>query len=172
MKFEKLPPAQLSRELRQGSNANLGRRRWGVGLSLAGVMIGGIVGAYQIGLIKRLPDIAPGDLFDAEKVDASDYAYAKLQTPDAFLMIVTYGVTAALLAAGGKDRARQNPALPVAAAAKAGYDLLTCLRLARLEWQENRAFCSWCQAATLISATIFALSLAEAREAAGELAAS
>jgi len=169
MKFETLPPERLSRELREETSAHLHRRRWGVGLSLIGVAIGGIVGAYQMGLIRRLPDIASGDLFDAEKVDASDYAYEQLQTPDAFLMIVTYGVTAALLAAGGKDRAQQMPALPLTAAAKAAYDLVTCLRLARREWQDNRALCSWCQAATVVSAAILALSLAEARDAAGEL---
>ena len=86
------------------------------------------------------------------------------------LMIVTYGLTAALFAAGGRDRARQNPMLPLAAAAKAAYDLVTCLRLAREEWQQNEALCSWCQAAALLSAATLALRLPEARAAAGEVA--
>ena len=169
MRAERLQPAQLSRELREGRSPDLTRRRWTIGLSFAGVLIGAVVGAYQAGIVRRLPDIAPGKIFDAEKVDASDYAYQRLQMPDAMLMIITYGVTAALASAGGKDRAGQNPALPIAAAAKAAYDFVTCLRLAREEWQENRAFCSWCQAATLISAATLALSLPEARKAAANI---
>lgn len=157
-----LPAAQLSRELRDDSSPDLVRRRWTIGLSFAGSAIGMIVGAYQTGILKRLPDILPGDMFDAEKVDASSYAYKRMQTPDGLLMTITYGVTAALAGAGGTERARDNPALPVAAAAKAAYDLATCLKLAREEWQENKALCSWCQVATGLSAAIFALTLPEA----------
>jgi uncharacterized membrane protein len=121
------------------------------------------------GLIKRLPDIVPAKIFDAEKVDASDYAYKRLQTPDAALMLVTYGVTAALAAAGGQDRARDNPMLPILAAAKAWYDLATCIKLGQEEWSENQALCSWCQLATLLSAATAALSLPEAVSAGRQL---
>ncbi len=166
MRIETLPPNQLSRELREETSSDLTRRRWAIGFSFAGVLIGKVVGAYQTGIIKKLPDILPGRIWNAEKVDASDYAYKRLQVPDATLMIVTYGATAALAAAGGKDRARQNPALPIAAAAKAGFDLATCLKLAQEEWSENKAFCSWCQLATLISAATLALLLPEPVKAA------
>ena len=166
MRMQTIPPAQLSRELREATGPDLTRRRWAIGLSFLGVAVGAVVGAYQTGLIRRLPDIAPGKIWDAEKVDASDYAYSRLQTPDAALMIVTYGLTAALVAAGGKDRARENPAIPIAAAVKAAYDFVTCLRLGREEWNQNQALCSWCQLATLISAATAALTLPEAAQAA------
>lgn len=157
-----LPPAQLSRELRLETSPELTRRRWGIGLSLIGAAIGGVVTAYQTGIIKRLPDIFPGRIWDAEKVDASDYAYKRLQTPDAAMMVVTYGVTAGLIAAGGKERAEQAPALPIAAALKALFDFGTCVKLGQEEWAENRALCSWCQLATLISAATVALTVPEA----------
>lgn len=157
-----VPPSRLSRELREESSADLKRRRAALGLSFAGVAIGATVGAYQMGLIKRLPDILPGKVFDAEKVDASDYAYKRMQTPDAMLMMITYSITAALISAGGKERASENPALPVAAAAKAAYDLATALRLGQEEWQDNKALCSWCQLATLASALTLSLTLPEA----------
>ena len=166
-----VPPSRLSRELREETSADLRRRRFAIGLSFAGVAIGAVVAAYQTGLLKRLPDILPGKIFDAEKVDASDYAYSRMQTPDAMLMMVTYSITAALAAAGGRDRARENPALPIAAAAKAGYDLATALRLGSEEWEENKALCSWCQLGTLISALTFALTLPEAVRAGRGLAA-
>jgi len=169
MRHERIPPPQLSRELREATSPELRRRRWAVGLSFAGAAIGAVVGAYQMGLVRRLPDILPGRVWDAEKVDASDYAYKRMQTPDAFLMLVTYGVTAALAAAGGRDRARDNPLLPIAAAAKAIYDLATALKLGREEWAENEALCSWCQVATLASAATVAATLPEAIEAAREL---
>ena len=165
MRAEILPPHQLSRELREGTGPDLSRRRWAIGLSFLGAAIGAVVGAYQTGLIRRLPDILPGKVWDAEKVDASDYAYSRLQTPDAALMIVNYGVTAALVSAGGQERARDNPALPLAAAAKAIYDFVTCVRLGQEEWRDNQALCSWCQLATLISAATVALTVPEAAKA-------
>lgn len=168
--MDRLAPADLSRELRTGSSPDLTRRRWTIGLSIVGSAIGGIVTLYQTGIVKRLPDILPGDVFDAEKVDASDYAYKRLQMPDAPLMMMTYAGTAALAAAGGAERATRQPVLPLALAAKAWYDLATCLKLGAEEWAENRKLCSWCQVATLISAVTAALTLPEAIRAARTLA--
>ncbi len=161
MNVELLSPSQLSRELRRGSGPDLRKRRIGIGLSFAGAVIGGVVGSFQTGIIKRLPDILPGRIFDAEKVDASDYAYDNLQSPDGPMMVVNYGLTAMAIAAGGKDRAEQNPALPVVATGKAAFDLALCGALAVQEWRENRKLCSWCQVATAISAITLALTLPE-----------
>ena len=169
MKMDKLPPARLSRELRLGDGEDLRRRRVALALSFAGAAIGGVVSAYQLGLIRRLPDILPGVIFDAEKVDASDYAYEKLQMPDGPQMFVTYGITAALVAAGGEKRAEQAPVLPVTAAGKALYDFIVCLVLARKEWAENRKLCSWCQVATALSGLTVAYTLPEAIKAAQNL---
>ena len=161
-----VPPAQLSHELREARSPHMRRRRQGIALSLAGAFIGGVVGAYQTGLLKRLPDILPGSIWDAERVDASEYAYELLQTADGLLMLNHYGITAVLIGAGGADRARRQPALPLLAAAKAGFDFVNCLRLAREEWQSNKALCSWCQVATAISGATFAATLPEAVAAA------
>lgn len=122
------------------------RRRWTIGLSIAGGAIGAV--------------------FDAETVDASNYAYAHLQMPDAPQMMVTYALTAALASAGGAARATQIPALPIATAAKAAFDLATWLYMAREEWRTNHKLCSWCQIATAISTATVALTLPEAVRAA------
>ena len=127
-----------------------------------GTAIGAVVTLYQTGIVRRLPDILPGKVFDAEKVDASDYAYKRMQMPDAPLMMMTYAGTAALAAAGGAERATRQPALPLALAGKALFDFATCLKLGQEEWSENRKLCSWCQVATAISAVTAALSLPEA----------
>ena len=164
-------PTQLSHELREGHSPDLTRRRWIVGLSLLGTAMAQLVAAYQVGLVRRLPD-PPGRLgrvFDATKVDASDYAYKRLNTPDGFLMLNTLGVTASLAAAGGRDRARDTPWLPIALAAKALYDVATNVKLAREEWQDNKALCEYCQVASVASVAVAALAIPEAVAAARHL---
>lgn len=167
--MQTLPPSQLSHELREETSPDLARRRWVIGLSIAGTVAAQLVALYQTGILKRLPDPPVGP-FDSEKVDASDYAYQRLQTPDGFLMLGTYAVTGALAAAGGKERATEQPWLPIAAAAKVAYDVYTNLSLAREEWAENQALCAYCQTASLASLASLALVLPEAARAARHLA--
>jgi hypothetical protein len=82
---------------------------------------------YQTAILRRLPD-PPLPGFDSERVDASDYAYKRLETPDGVMMLASYAGTAWLAAAGGEYRARSHPLLPVAAAAKALVDSVVALR--------------------------------------------
>ncbi len=157
-------PARLSYELRKGRSDDLKRRRWLVGLSFVGTTAGMIVGLYQMGILRRLPDL-PFKPFDATKVDKSNYAYKRMQTPDALLMIASYAVTAALAGAGGQNRARENPALPIALAGKVLYDLIVALKLGQEEWRENRALCGYCQAATVASLVSVGIAMPEAAKA-------
>lgn len=155
-------PRQLSKELREGQSADLTRRRWVLGLSLVGTAMGAIVSLYQTGIIRTLPD-PPGSIFDSARVDASDYGYRRLQTPDALMMVVSYGVTAWLAGAGGKDRAGALPWVPVAMGLKIVADVLTALELGREEWQENKALCAYCQVATICSLASAALAFPEVK---------
>jgi uncharacterized membrane protein len=130
--------------------------------------MGQIVGLYQVGVLRRLPD-PPIDVFDSSKVDASDYAYRRMATPDGLMMVATYAVTALLAGAGGRDRAQQVPWLPIALAAKTLYDAGVTVKLAKEEWEDNRALCAYCQTATIASFASAMLSLPEAAEALGIL---
>jgi uncharacterized membrane protein len=159
-----ISPRQLSHQLRNMQTDHLQRRRWLVGLSLLGTAVGGIVSLYQMGMIRRLPD-PPIPVFDSSRVDASDYAYKRLETPDAFMMITSYALTAWLAAAGSKDRAEQRPALPIALLAKVALDALVTLQLTREEWAENKALCAYCQVATLASLASIPLAWPEAASA-------
>ncbi len=159
-----MDPRQLSRELRQGQTADLTRRRWIIGLSLLGTAMGQVVSLYQTGIIQHLPD-PPLPVFNSDKVDASDYAYRRFRTPDALMMVCNYGVTAWLAGAGGKDRARETPMLPISMGLKTVIDSLTALELAREEWNENKALCAYCQIATLCSIVSVALAVPEMRSA-------
>lgn len=163
---QKASPRRLSHELREQYSADLTRRRWIVGLSFVGAALGKVVGLYQMGIIRRLPD-PPFEVFDSTRVDASDYAFKRMQTPDALLMVASYATTAILAGAGGKDRASSNPALPIALAAKTVADAAVALKLGREEWQENKALCAYCQGATLVSLISVALAIPEALKAMG-----
>lgn len=158
-------PRQLSRELRLAQTPDLRRRRAVVGLSMVGAAAGIVVSLYQTGVIHHLPDPPSGGLFQSDKVDASGYAYKRAQTPDGLAMLINYGVTALLAGAGGKDRARDLPWLPVALAAKVATDVATNLVLAREEWAENKALCFYCQTAAVASLASLPLALPEARTA-------
>ncbi len=153
-------PRERSRDLRLRTDPDL-RRRWLVGLSVASVALGQIVTLYQTGILRRLPDPPVGP-FDSERVNASDYAYKRLQVPDAVLMMGTYALTAGLAAAGPQDRAEREPLLPLAMAAKTAFDVATNLKLAQEEWAGNKALCAYCQAASVISMVSLVLALPEA----------
>jgi uncharacterized membrane protein len=159
-----MQPRQLSHELRQGDNPDMGRRRWIIGLSLLGAAMGQIVSLYQTGVIKHLPD-PPLKIFNSDKVDASNYAYKRLQTPDGLLMIITYAITAALAGAGGQNRAQQSPLIPIAMGVKIASDVALNMQLASEEWQENKALCPYCQLANVASVASLALAFPEVTRA-------
>lgn len=159
-----MTPRRLGLELRHGRDPDLRRRRAVVTLSALGGLMGSVVTLYQTGVIRRLPDLPFGP-FDAGRVDASDYAYSRMRTPDGALMTITYGVTAALAAADGQRRAERAPWLPLALAAKTLYDAYVCAKLAREEWRDNGALCGYCQTATAASVASAALAMPEAARA-------
>lgn len=161
-------PRELSHQLRKESDPHLQRRRWIVGLSALAGAGANVVGLYQMGILPRIPDF-PSDLFDATRVDAGDYAYKRLQTPDALLMGASIAVTAILAGAGRRDRARTDPLLPIALTAKTVADAAVAIKLGREEWNEHRALCGYCQTATVISLVSIALALPEALEAIGNM---
>jgi uncharacterized membrane protein len=156
-------PEQLSRYLRTGDDPELRRRRGLVALSLVSAAMGQLVAAYQVGVLRHLPD--PPGPFDADRVDASPYAFPGGLVPDGPLMVGTYAVTAALAAAGGEDRARRRPVLSLLTGAKVAVDAVTTVVLAGQEWRQNRALCAYCQVATVASLVSVPLVLPEVRRA-------
>lgn len=159
-----MEPQQLSHELRENDTPELSDRRKIMGLSMLGITMGQIVTLYQTGVIKSLPD-PPGSLFDSDRVDASNYAYSRFNSPDGPLMILNYAVTSWLVSAGGENRAKEQPLLPIAMGAKLLIDALVSTELAREEWNENEAFCAYCQTATLASYASLALAWPEVKTA-------
>ena len=130
---------QLASQLCGGAGEFLGHRRTAVVLVLVSMRSLAVVALYQPGLLRRLPEPSlPG--LDAEKVNGSAEACALLNTPDAVLGLGSYAATLGLVAMGGPGRARTQPWMPLALAAKAGFDTVQAATLTRKSWVEFRAF--------------------------------
>ena len=159
-----MKPSQLSRELREGQAPELRARRKIIALSLVGTLMAQIVSLYQVGLVKHLPD-PPLDIFDSDKVDASDYAYKRFLTADGFLMLMSYATTAWLAGTGGEKRGEERPYLSLLMGAKILLDLVSAAELAREEWNDNKKLCPYCQTATLASVASLVLAWPEVKRA-------
>lgn len=143
-----MTPKELSRQLRTGSGGDLQRRRGVAALSLTACAAMGVIALYQMGLIPTLPN-PPIPHFNSDKVDASPEAYSRLDTPDATLGLASYATTLVLAAMGGADRARHKPWIPLALAAKVGFDTYYAARLTISQWtKQHRTFCWYCLTAS------------------------
>ena len=154
----------LSHELRTGDDQHLRRRRGVVALSLLAAGAMGVITLFQMGLTTHVPE-PPLPKLDADKVDASAEAYGKLATPDAVLGFGSYAATMTLAAMSGTDRARTQPWLPLALAAKVGFDVAQAGKLTMDQWTKHRAFCFWCLVAAAATFAMAPLVVPEAREA-------
>ncbi|MFP2908382.1 vitamin K epoxide reductase family protein [Pyxidicoccus sp. 3LFB2] len=92
----------IRQELREGRSPSLTRRRRVAKLAAVGLADFAVISLYQLGAVKRLPDL-PGKWWDSNGVNAARTAYA-LGVPDGPLGAIHYGVTLALAAVGGSRR--------------------------------------------------------------------
>jgi uncharacterized membrane protein len=135
----------------------MGRRRGIVALSILSVGAMGAIALYQTGILKRPPEPRWG-VFDAAHVNGSKQAYSLLGTPDALLGLASYAMTALLAGAGGRDRMRRLPLIPVAMGLKTLADAAMAGKLA---WDEKAKFKAYCLLCLLVSgATLVNVGLA------------
>jgi uncharacterized membrane protein len=159
---------RVSSDLRTGDGDMLRRRRRVATMALGAAGSMGVVTAYQMGLLRHLPE-PPIPLLDADRVDASGEAYQYLKTPDAALGLASYAVTLVLAGMGPSRRAIERPWVPLALAAKVALDTVSGLYLTVEQGSKHRRFCSWCLAAAGLSAAMVPQVLPEARSAWGQI---
>lgn len=159
-----MTPTQLSQQLRHGSGDFLDERRGIVVASLVAIGSMGLIALYQMGVIKHLPE-PPMPGLDADKVDASEEAYSHLQMGDAFIGLGSYAATMGLAAMGPKNRAKTQPWIPLALAAKAGADAAQAAKLTYDQFAKHKAACMWCLLAAAANFVTAALAIPEARAA-------
>lgn len=75
-------------------------------LSAAGMLDFSVISLYQLGIINKLPDI-PGDVFDSNKVNASEDAQI-LGLPDGPVSLAMYAVNLVLAAGAIKEKKKGN----------------------------------------------------------------
>lgn len=160
---------QVSRDLRTSGDDLVRRRRRVGALALSAMGSLGVVTAYQMGLLRHLPE-APLGIFDADAVDASGEAYNFLKTPDGALGLASYAATLALAGMGSARRVEERPWIPLVLAAKVGLDALSGLYLTAEQATKHRKFCSWCLVASALSVAMVPQVIPEARAAFGQLA--
>lgn len=122
------------------------------------------IALWQLGVFSRIVD-PPLPIFDAEKVNGSDQAYARFSIPDAFLGVASYAATATLAAIGGERRAESMPLIPLAMAAKVAFDAANAAKLTLDQWTKYRAFCLWCLISAGATFAMVPLAIREARAA-------
>ena len=133
---------ELSRDLRCGGGRFLHRRRNIVGLSFFSCAMLGTVALYQLGILKKLPQ-PQFKLFDTAKVNGSSEAYSNLATPDAFLGLASYSITAVLAGMGPENRARTHPWMALGMGLKLLADALMAAKLTMDEVRKFKAFSLW-----------------------------
>ncbi|HET7274213.1 MAG TPA: vitamin K epoxide reductase family protein [Longimicrobiaceae bacterium] len=155
---------ELSAELRHGTGEFLGNRRKIAACVMVAIGSMSAISLYQLGILKHLPE-PPIPRLDADRVDGSADAYAKLHTPDAVLGLHSYSTTLALAAMGGDDRSRSHPWIPLALTGKLLFDAVQAGKLTVDQWTKHRAFCSWCLLAATATFAAVPLMIPEARAA-------
>jgi hypothetical protein len=154
----------LGSELRHGSCKSLRRRRGIFGLFLAASASMSVIALYQLGILKRVPE-PPLPRFASDNITGSARAYSLLATPDAVLAIGSYAATMTLAAMGSPDRANEQPLLPIALAAKVGFDAAVAAKYTLDEWRKHRSYCFWCLFASAATFAAVPLVIPEARSA-------
>jgi uncharacterized membrane protein len=153
---------RVSADLRTGAGDVLRRRRRVATMALGAAGSMGVVSAYQMGLLRHLPE-PPVALLDADRVDASGEAYQYLKTPDATLGLASYAITLVLAGMGSGRRAIERPWVPLALAAKVTLDTVSGLYLTVEQGSKHRRFCSWCLVAAGLSAAMVPQVVPEAK---------
>ncbi|WP_447980007.1 vitamin K epoxide reductase family protein [Candidatus Nitrospira bockiana] len=157
-------PEQLRRELQQGEGPDLRIRRAIVGLSLVGMASMAVVSLFQTGVIRHLPD-PPLDRFNSDKVNSSVTAY-HWGVPDGTVSMAGHAVNVALAAVGGPQRVREQPWVPLIAAAKAAAEAAVAARYLFYEMPiVQKTWCGYCIVDALAHIGTFALTLPEAGKA-------
>jgi hypothetical protein len=108
---------EVSDALRRGTGNFLPQRRRIALLQTAAAATLSVVGLYQFGVLRSVPE-PPLPGLDANRVDASGEAYAVLGTPDSSLGITSAGISLALAGMGSATRYREQPWIPLALLAK------------------------------------------------------
>jgi uncharacterized membrane protein len=133
----------VSDALRREDSEHLSARRRIALLQLVSNAALSVVALYQFGLIRKVPE-PPLPGLGADAVDASGEAYVLGHTPDSTLGIVSGGITMVLAGMGGRQRASEQPLIPLALFAKTLVDAAHGAYLTAEQLTKHKKVCSFC----------------------------
>jgi hypothetical protein len=155
---------QVSDALRRQDSRHLRARRRVAALQFVSNAALSVVGLYQFGLLKRVPEPKlPG--LGADAVDAAGEAYQLGYTPDSTLGLASGGIGLALAGMGGANRASEHPLIPLAMFAKAVLDATNGLYLTAEQLTKHKKVCSFCTVSALALVASVPAVWPEARDA-------
>jgi uncharacterized membrane protein len=133
----------VSDALRREDSEHLSARRRVALLQMVSNAALSVVGLYQFGLARTVPE-PPLPGLGADAVDASGEAYVLGHTPDSTLGIVSGGITLVLAGMGGPQRASEQPLIPLALFAKTLVDAVSGAYLTAEQLTKHKKVCSFC----------------------------
>jgi uncharacterized membrane protein len=143
--------------------------RWAMGaLSLVGAASMAATSLLQLGVVGDLPDPRWrwfGLRFNSKCVNLSDEAHV-LGMRDGPIALLGFASTLAMTAAGGVDRPRRKPWIPIAVFAKAFGEAIGATVFFSKMPRKEKAWCIYCVTSAATSLGILALSIPEALSAA------
>jgi hypothetical protein len=143
-------------------------RRGIIGLTFFSCAALGVVAAYQVGILKSLPQ--PGArAFSTEKVNGSGQAYSMLRVPDGFLGLVSYAMTACLASMGQPDRWRTSPLVVLGMGFKVLADAGMAGKLTLDEVTKIRAFSIWSVFTSVSTLAVLPMAYPEVKAALGQM---
>lgn len=155
---------QVSDALRRQDSRHLQARRRVAALQFISNAALSIVGLYQFGLLRRVPE-PPLPGLGADAVDAAGEAYELGYTPDSTLGLASGGISLALAGMGGGNRASEHPLIPLAMFAKAVVDATSGLYLTAEQLTKHKRICSFCTVSALALVVSVPAAWPEARDA-------
>jgi uncharacterized membrane protein len=155
----------VSDALRRQDSPHLTARRRVAALQMISTAALGVVGLYQFGIIRKMPEPSSLPGIDADAVDAAGEAYQLGYTPDSTIGMASSAVTLVLAGMGEADRATSKPLIPLAMFAKTLLDAVNGAYLTAEQITKHKKVCTYCTASaiTLIASPVAAWP--EARDA-------
>ena len=154
----------VSDALRRESSEHLSARRRIAALHMISNAALSVVGLYQFGLLRSVPE-PPLPGLGADAVDASGEAYVMGRTPDSTLGIISGGITLALAGMGGAQRASEHPVLPLMLFAKTLVDAANGAYLTAEQLTKHKKICSFCTVSAIALVASVPAAWPEARAA-------
>jgi uncharacterized membrane protein len=154
----------VSDPLRRQDTPHLRARRRVALLQFVATTAVGVIGLYQFGLLRHVPE-PPLPGLGADAVAATGAAYQLGRTPDSALGVISGGVTLALAGMGGRERASQHPLIPLAMFGKTLLDATSGAYLTAEELTKHKKVCFFCAVSALALVASVPAGWPEARDA-------